>query len=137
MATLVHDLDLPTLDLLAVDDIESRQSLVESLREQSWLARSALGYAVLRYEDVVGILRERRFHQAASMIAELSGITDPEFLVAPEGVAAHRRGRRTRPPPEVGGTSVHTEGRRQAAPLHARGRRTSSSTPSPARAGPS
>ena len=50
------------------------------MREESWLARTALGYAVLRYEDVVGILRERRFHQAASKIAELSGITDPEFL---------------------------------------------------------
>jgi len=80
MATVVHDLELPTLDLLAADDIESRQSLVDSMREESWLARTALGYAVLRYEDVVGVLRERRFHQAASKIAELSGITDPEFL---------------------------------------------------------
>lgn len=80
MATLVHDLELPTLDLLAAEDLETRQSIVDSLRADSWLARSALGYAVLRYEDVVGILRERRFHQAASMIAELSGITDPEFL---------------------------------------------------------
>ena len=80
MATVVHDLELPTMDLLAAEDLETRQALVVKLREECWLARSALGYAVLRYEDVVAILRERRFHQAASRIAELSGVTDSEFL---------------------------------------------------------
>src|SRR6516162_3885371 len=80
MATSVHELDLPTLDLNLVDDLDTRVAVLEEVRQQSWLARSPLGYSVTRYDDVVGILRDRRFHQAASLIAEMSGVTDPEFL---------------------------------------------------------
>jgi cytochrome P450 len=80
MATLVHDLDLPLLDVTFVEDRDARRAMVEAAREQSWLARGPIGYVVTRYEDSVAILRDRRFHQAASLIVELSGVTDPEFL---------------------------------------------------------
>jgi cytochrome P450 len=80
MATAVHDLDLPLLDVTFVEDRDERRALLDAAREQSWLARGPIGYVVTRYEDSVAILRDRRFHQAASRIAELSGVTDPEFL---------------------------------------------------------
>ena len=35
---------------------------------------------VTRYEDCVGILRDRRFFSAAGLVAQLEGVTDPEFL---------------------------------------------------------
>jgi cytochrome P450 len=78
--TLVHELDLPSLNLMEAEDRAERAALLDDVRQASWLARGPLGYVVTRYEDVVGILRDRRFHQAASRLAELSGVTDPEFL---------------------------------------------------------
>jgi len=72
MATLVHELDLPALNLMEADDRAERIAMLDGVRQASWLARGPLGYVVTRYEDVVGILRERRFHQAASRLAELS-----------------------------------------------------------------
>ena len=80
MATLVHELDLPSLNLMEAEDRAERAALLDDVRQASWLARGPLGYVVTRYEDVVGVLRDRRFHQAASRLAELSGVTDPEFL---------------------------------------------------------
>ncbi len=80
MAMLVHDLDLPQIDLMAAPDRAARAAMLDDIRQESWLARGPFGYVVTRYDDVVGILRERRFHQAASRLVELSGITDPEFL---------------------------------------------------------
>ena len=66
--------------MMDAEDRAARVAMLDDTRQQSWLARAPLGYVVTRYEDVVAILRERRFHQAASRLIELSGITNPEFL---------------------------------------------------------
>jgi cytochrome P450 len=80
MATPVHELDLPEIDLTQAEDRIARTKLLDEAREQSWLVRAPLGYVVTRYDDVVAILRERRFHQAVNKLVELSGITNQEFL---------------------------------------------------------
>lgn len=80
MATLVHDLDLPQLDATLLEDREARLSAQSAIARDHWLARGNLGYAVVRYDDVVAVLRDKRWHSAASKIAELSGVTDPLYL---------------------------------------------------------
>ena len=79
MATLVHELDLPTVDIEALD----RRDVIDALgaaRRAHWLARTPLGYVVSRHEDVVALLRERRFHSALSLIPQLAGVDAPEWV---------------------------------------------------------
>ena len=73
MTTLVHDLELPELDLIDRDREESLAA-IRAARAQHWLARTPMGYLVSRYEDVHALLRERRFHSALSMITEMAGV---------------------------------------------------------------
>ena len=85
MPTLCHDLDLPEIDLFARDSREITPGELAEVRERSWLGRTPFGYVLTRYEDVVAILRDQRFHQASSRLAEFRGITDEEFLASREG----------------------------------------------------
>lgn len=78
-ATPVHELDLPAVDLFGLQRDEAIAAL-EAARTQHWLARMPLGYVVTRYDDVTAILRERRFHSAISLIPQMAGINDPEFM---------------------------------------------------------
>jgi cytochrome P450 len=78
MATSVHDLDLPELDLFGLSR-EQTASAYREAAERHWLVRMPLGYAVVHYEDVVALLRDRRFHSALSMMATLSGVDDPDL----------------------------------------------------------
>ena len=67
MATVVHDLELPTIDLLAAEDLESRQALVDEHARAvvAGPVRARLrGHSATRTSS--RILRERRFHQAAA-----------------------------------------------------------------------
>ena len=77
MATPVQELELPEVDLFGLDREEAKARFAEA-RERHWLARMPMGYAVTRHEDVVALLRERRFHSAIGMIAQLSGVSDDE-----------------------------------------------------------
>ncbi len=63
-----------------MDDREARLAAQKAIAADHWLAKGNLGYMVMRYDDVVAILREKRWHSAASQVAELSGVTDPAFL---------------------------------------------------------
>jgi cytochrome P450 len=73
MATLASELDLP---LLLGDRITSESDLPA----EAWIVRNGFGYAVWHYDDVVGILRDKRWHSATSRLPELMGITDEQFL---------------------------------------------------------
>jgi cytochrome P450 len=77
MATIVHELELPEI-AMGLERAESNASM-EAAREQHWLARTPMGYAVTRYADVVAVLRDRRFHSALSLIPQMAGIDDEEF----------------------------------------------------------
>ncbi|HEX4490565.1 MAG TPA: cytochrome P450 [Acidimicrobiia bacterium] len=75
VAIPVHELDLPLYDAVGVDR-EQRLALMAAAREESWLARTPIGFALTRYDDAVAILRDRRFHSALSMIPQLQGLED-------------------------------------------------------------
>ncbi|MBK9179379.1 MAG: cytochrome P450 [Acidimicrobiales bacterium] len=79
MTTPVHQLDLPTIDLASATRDEARARLDE-VRSSHWLARTPLGYSVTRYDDVIAVLRDKRWHQLARLLPQLSGITDERFL---------------------------------------------------------
>lgn len=76
----VHDAQMPELDPEdQPTDHESAIARTLQLATESWIARQPLGYVVLGHDDVVAILRDKRWHSAASRLPELMGITDPEF----------------------------------------------------------
>jgi cytochrome P450 len=103
MATTVHDLDIPEIDILGLEK-EDALSIFEAARDQHWLARIPVGYAVTRHDDVMAILRDRRFHSALSLMQQMSGLTDPRLqerqqrsILSTEG-AEHTRLRRLASP---------------------------------------
>ena len=79
VAISVAELDLPTI-AEAITDRHEALALFDRYRPTSWLVRNEFGYVLTRYEDCVGILRDRRFFSAAGLVAQLEGVTDPEFL---------------------------------------------------------
>ncbi|HVF31846.1 MAG TPA: cytochrome P450 [Acidimicrobiales bacterium] len=78
MATSVHELELPEVEMFGLSR-EETAAAYRAAAERSWLVRMPLGYAAVHYEDVVALLRDRRFHSALSMIATMSGVDDPEL----------------------------------------------------------
>ncbi|MGZ7010881.1 MAG: hypothetical protein ACXVI2_12355, partial [Ilumatobacteraceae bacterium] len=79
MATPASELDLPEITL-ADGNYDQRHAMRMSLRPDQWLVRNLFGYAVVRYDDAVAVLRDKRWHSATSKIPELMGITNPAFL---------------------------------------------------------
>jgi cytochrome P450 len=79
-AITAHDLDIPQLDLEREPDREAAAATLRAAAARSWIARNPLGYSILRYDDVVAMLRDKRWHSAAAKIMELSGISDPVYL---------------------------------------------------------
>lgn len=79
MATLVHDLDIPTL-LLEDGRAARRMSATSVFPPDNWIAKNLFGFAVWHYDDVTSILRDKRWHSATSRIPEIMGVTDQRFL---------------------------------------------------------
>jgi cytochrome P450 len=80
MTIAAADLDVP--DLTTIDPslpMEEQRARTAEIAGRSWIARGVFGYTALHYDDVVAILRDRRWHNAAGQILELSGIDDPEW----------------------------------------------------------
>ena len=102
MATLVHDLELPEVDVFSLDR-EAALHAFEAARRQHWLARVPMGYAVTRHDDVTAILRDRRFHSALSLLPQMAGVEGPmrarqeRSILSMEG-AEHTRVRRLASP---------------------------------------
>ena len=74
MTTIVHELDLPELDMQQLVDRDAQRAAAMAAREKSWIAKAVFGYALLRYEDCVAVLRDRRFHSAAGLITQMAGL---------------------------------------------------------------
>ena len=74
MATSVHELDLPEIEMFGLERREA-MTTIEEIRGTSWLARMPLGYSVIDYADVQAILRDRRWHSAVSL-ASAMGMDD-------------------------------------------------------------
>lgn len=79
MATLVHELELPTL-LLEDGRAAQRMTATSAFPRDAWLAKNLFGFAVWHYDDVTGVLRDKRWHSATSRIPEIMGVTDQRFL---------------------------------------------------------
>ncbi len=79
-ATAVTDLDIPTIDIELEPDREVAAARLREVAAQSWIARNPFGFSILRYDDVVAMLRDKRWHSATSRILEMGGITDPQYL---------------------------------------------------------
>jgi cytochrome P450 len=75
MSTPVHELDLPEVNLFGLDRATALRTMDE-VRSQNWLAKMPIGYAVMRHEDVIAILRDRRFFSALSVLPQMQGVTD-------------------------------------------------------------
>ena len=80
MPTLVSDLELPTLNIMGLARAEA-VAVATALAEETWIAKSELGYAILSYDEGVSALRERRFFNGIRLIRELNGL-DPDSPVA-------------------------------------------------------
>lgn len=80
MASLAKDLQIPKVPLIVDQQRSDRHALLREIAKDSWLARTDIGYSVLTYESVMGILRDKRWHSATGMVAQLQGITDEAFL---------------------------------------------------------
>lgn len=82
MITPAADLDIPSLDWLDDPDMttEQRRAASAAVAEETWIGRNLLGYSILRYDDVVAMLRDKRWHSASGKIIEMSGVNDPEWL---------------------------------------------------------
>lgn len=80
MASIATDLQIPKVPLVIDQQRSDRHALLREIAKDSWLARTDIGYSVLTYESVMGILRDKRWHSATGMIAQLQGITDEAFL---------------------------------------------------------
>jgi len=96
-ATTVNasELDIPVLepDGSQVDRVADRAEAAS----KSWIARNEFGYAVLHYDDVVAILRDKRWHSATSRVFELQGVAEPEtFARRPTSILAAEGDEHTR-----------------------------------------
>ncbi len=83
MATPVHELDLPKI--LPDMNFDDRRDAFRALSADQWLFQSVFGYGVIRYDDAVGVLRDKRWHSASRRIPELMGITRADFLSRQRG----------------------------------------------------
>jgi len=83
--TPVDQLDIPSVDpaTFEMSHDEALASMTQ-LADDTWIAKSLFGYSILTYSDVTAILRDRRWHNAASKIPEMRGITDPELIGNPD-----------------------------------------------------
>jgi len=84
MTTSVNDLELPELELFGRSREEVQADFAAAGR-QNWLVKMPLGFGVVRYEDVVALLRDRRFHSALSLLPAMSGVDDPDLTDRQQG----------------------------------------------------
>jgi cytochrome P450 len=78
MTQLVTELELPFLSTIGLE----RQDAIDAIkaaRAEHWLARTDMGYSVMRLADVTAILRDKRFHSALSMIQRSPELADTEW----------------------------------------------------------
>ena len=82
MVTLAAEVDMPDLTPLdgVVMTVDEQRDAGAAAASESWIARNMFGYSILHYDDVVAMLRDKRWHSASGKIMEMSGIENPEWL---------------------------------------------------------
>jgi cytochrome P450 len=79
MPVAVAELDLPQVALVMLDDRAEMRAEVARAREDHWLAKTPMGYMILRHEETGAFLRDRRFFQAARLLTEGRTDVDPRL----------------------------------------------------------
>jgi cytochrome P450 len=77
MVTSVYELDLPEVDTVGLARDEALEAIAEA-RSHHWLAKSPLGFSLSRREDCVSLLRDKRFHNALSLLRQMNGMEPAE-----------------------------------------------------------
>ncbi|MGD0881291.1 MAG: cytochrome P450 [Acidimicrobiales bacterium] len=77
MVTSVHELDLPLVDTAGMER-EEALAVIADARNHHWLARTPMGYSISRQEDCVSLLRDKRFHNALSLLRQMNGLEPDE-----------------------------------------------------------
>ena len=82
MAMLATDLEMPDLSTLdrATMTVDDQRAAAAAAASESWIARNLFGFSILHYEDVVAMLRDKRWHSASGKILEMSGIDNPDWI---------------------------------------------------------
>nr|XP_061840627.1 nocardicin C N-oxygenase-like [Nerophis lumbriciformis] len=80
MPTLAAELDCPVIDETRGDTGPGRRAEMQALAEQSWIARGPLGYLLTRHDDCIAVLKDKRWHSAAGLIAQMNQIDDERYL---------------------------------------------------------
>ena len=86
---------LPFLDV-ADPDFSVRSGAVRAAREQGAYARTSYGLAVLRYDEVSSIIKDRRLSQGSAAWPDHVGVAGPCGGVVAAGHPQPRRARTTR-----------------------------------------
>ncbi len=79
MSTQLIDLEIPFLPLPGETNQEESAAFVQEVAKETWIAQSLFGYAILHYEDVIAILRDKRWHNVAGLVTQMAGIDIPEL----------------------------------------------------------
>lgn len=74
--------DRPFLDLYSLEFRTDPHTVLGALREQHWCADTAMGLAVLRYEEVQALLTHRKFRTPGADWLALQGITEGPIVDA-------------------------------------------------------
>ncbi|MGA1362635.1 MAG: cytochrome P450 [Ilumatobacteraceae bacterium] len=80
MTVHASELELPRVPVFEDGDRQVRRAVMRELSSQAAIARTDIGYAVLRYDTVTKVLRDKRWHSATGFAAQFAGITDEKFL---------------------------------------------------------
>ncbi|MEM1332038.1 MAG: cytochrome P450 [Actinomycetota bacterium] len=84
MAVNAFDLEVPSIDPAIEMDRVARTEWYRSLvGDGHWLVKTFVGFAVIRYDDVTAVLRDKRWHNAIAKLPEMMGITDPDIADTP------------------------------------------------------
>ncbi|MEY3691016.1 MAG: hypothetical protein RJB57_671, partial [Actinomycetota bacterium] len=80
MTVHASELELPRVPVFEDGDRQVRRAVMRELSSQAAIARTDIGYAVLRYDTVTKVLRDKRWHSATGFAAQFAGVTDEKFL---------------------------------------------------------
>ncbi len=80
MATHASELEVPVLDFFIGTSRKDRRDTLRSVVNESWIARTNLGFTVLTYDTNMGILRDKRWQSATGLAAQFQGIQNEEYL---------------------------------------------------------
>ena len=82
MPTNVHDLQLPMVDTKFVPSERDTYQQLEHARQtakQTWIAKTAFGFAILHHDDIEAILKDKRWHNALTLIVKANPYTSDEY----------------------------------------------------------